>query len=78
MGKTLRYGSKGNRVALLDRMDRFAIHRRTDAWYQHSLLADRTAAEVAFEVSPGQRRVPPNYVTYRDTAPGFGRRLPSR
>lgn len=78
MSKTIRFGARGNRVALQDRIDRHVLHRHTNAWYQHAIIADAEGKRIALELSPGQARTEPSNVSFRSGAPGFGRRLPPR
>jgi hypothetical protein len=75
MGKTVHYGSKGNRVALQDRINRHVLHRGTAAHFDAMLeqQAFNVAVEVTREVMGRQVRY--CQPSYRSTAPGFGSRL---
>lgn len=78
MGKTLHYGRRGNRAALEARINRHVLHRGTAAYFDAVQAAAIEAVGVANEVTRQAMGPQRSYVTFRDDAPRFGRRLPPR
>jgi hypothetical protein len=80
MGKTLHYGSKGVRSALEDRINRLVLRRGTDAHFDAVCRwqGEKVAREVTRHVMGPEPVAPHKNFVFRDSAPGFGKRLPPR